>query len=240
MQFTSRSFAASSGVAALLAAGCGLASATEFGTVTAVSPATAQVAGSQRQCWQQQHLVAQPTTGGGAVAGAVVGGAIGHGIGGGPVGTIAGVLIGSAVGNDVEASGTPPAAYTTTRCRRVATTQQQPAYDVQYDYNGQHYSVRMAQAPAVGSQLPLDVTAQGALPPAQVAQGQPQQYPGVQAPVDAAPVVDGTVVTEPPVRYVYPAYGYGYGYPAVTVGIAPRVWIGGGWGWGWGWRGRWH
>jgi uncharacterized protein YcfJ len=219
-----------------LVAVCGAASAAEFGTVTAVTPATQQVRTPQRQCWQQQQLVQQPTTGGGAVTGAVIGGVLGHGLGGGGVGTAIGALIGAGVGNDVEASGTPPAAYTSTRCRDVAAVQQQSVYDVQYDYNGQHYSVKMANAPAVGSQIPLDVTASDALPPPAASDGN-------------EPPQDGVTYVAPPATYVYPAYpayqaypyayGYGYGYPyaypAVRIGIAPRIWIGGGWGWH-----RWH
>ena len=111
-------------------------------------------------------------------------------------------------------------------------------YDVQYDYGGRHYSVKMTTPPAVGDRLPVDVTvtARAAVAPA----------PAGSAPAEPA--------AAPRVRYVYaypayPAYvvpyGYGYGYsygypyaypgPAVSlgVGIAPRIWIGGGWGWGW-------
>lgn len=212
-------------LAALAASGAGAASAAEFGVVTSVTPATQQVPTSQRQCWQQEHLAATPPSGGGAVAGAVVGGVLGHGLGGGPVGTAIGALVGAGVGNDVEAASTPPTAYTTQRCRNVAATTTQTVYDVQYDYNGQHYSVKMASAPAVGSQLPLDITATGALPPA-----------GRTTADAGPPPADGTVtyVQQPPVVYSYPYYATPYVYPAVTVGVGyPRVWIGGRWGWGW-------
>lgn len=215
---------ARAGLATLLAAGCGLASATEYGTVTAVTPATQQ-AGPSRECWQQEHLVQPPTTGGGAVAGAVVGGVIGHGIGGGPVGTALGAVLGAGIGNNAEAASTPPAAYSTTRCRDVAGAAPQTVYDVQYDYNGQHYSVKMASDPGVGARIPLDVTPVNALPPAGTT---------AAAPANGAP---------PRVTYVYPSYGYAYPayypayypypyvYPSVSIGFGPRIWVGGRWGW---------
>ena len=232
--------------AALLALACGAASATEYGTVTSSHPVTAQVAVPQPQCYQEQVAVPQRTSGAGALTGAVIGGVIGNAVGGGgglgrTVAAGMGAIVGAAVGDNAEAAGTPPAAATVQRCQTTMHYETRTVgYDVQYDYNGQHYAARLPQDP--GAQIALDVNvspAGGAQPPSQPQYTQPYpQQSQSQAPVySPAPQVayaPPVVYAPAPVVYAPPAYGY-YGYygaPLVTFG--PRIFIGGGWHHGWG------
>jgi uncharacterized protein YcfJ len=211
-------------LAATLAALTGQALATEYGTVVTATPITAQVPVPQTQCVDQQQLVQQPPSGGGALVGALLGGAIGHNVGGGfgrAVATGLGVVAGAAVGDRVEANATPPTEATVRRCSTVTTYQNRVlGYDVVYDYQGQRYSTRLAQATAPGAQIALAVTV--------APQGEVLSEAPAPAPV--------TVVQPAPVVY---SYGYDGYYPAPAVAVLPRIVVGGYWGGYWG-RGRWH
>ena len=134
----------------LLAAACGSAMADEY------------VAVPQAQCTDQQVVVQQPTSGGGALLGAIVGGVVGHNLGGGfgrGVTTGLGAVAGSVIGNNIEASNTPAAVQTVRTCAPVATVAEAPvvyapapvyAYPAYYGYGVYPYGyapVRVAVGP---------------------------------------------------------------------------------------------
>lgn len=220
-------------VALGLAAACGTALATEYGTVVSSTPITAQVAVPQQQCQDVQQIVPQRTSGGGALLGAIIGAAVGHNVGGGmgqAAATGLGMVTGAAIGDRVEANGTPPALATVRSCQNVTAYENRVVgYEVVYDYQGQRYSARLAQDP--GRRIPLDVNVApaGALAQAPVATAAPVY---TQAPVYAAPVYAAPV-------YSYGAYG---GYADAPLVVSPRLVIGGAWhgghrdGWRDGWR----
>ena len=208
-----------------LAAACGAALATEYGTVISSTAVTAQVAVPQQQCTEQQALVQPRTSGGGALLGALVGGVVGHGIGEGlgrAAATGLGAVAGSVVGDRVEAANTPAQAVPVQSCQTLTSYENRViGYDVTYEYNGQRYLTRVAQDP--GPRIALNVT----VAPAS----------GTVTATPAAPPVVTTTVAPPVVVTPVPAYGYYgpyyggyydryyYGGPVVTV--APRVVIGG-------------
>lgn len=213
-------------IALTLAGGCAAAMAAEYGTVVSVTPATTQVALPQQTCTDQQAVVQPPTTGGGALLGALVGGAVGNAVGSGfgrAVATGVGVVAGSVIGNNVEAQNTPAVSTTLRNCRNgVAYEQRVVGYDVTYDYNGQRYSARLAQAP--GERIALNVGVS-------VATGATVVTPEGAIPVTApATTVATAAPVAQPVVYAAP-YGY-YPYGSVVT-VVPRVVIGGGY-----WR-RW-
>jgi uncharacterized protein YcfJ len=233
----------------LMAAGLALAScgafATEYGHVISSTPVTAQVPVSHQQCVDQQQVVPQGTTGGGAVAGAIIGGLAGHAIGygaGRAAATAVGAVTGAVVGNGIEAANTPPVTVPVRTCGPGTSYQEQVVgYDVAYEYNGQTYHARLANPP--GDQIALHVAPVDAL------------APGAEAPYPpAAPVAPGApaapVAVYPAVPY-YPYYGaypaaypypyvpyavvgwYGYGYrPYPYYYYRPGVVVGGRWGYG--------
>jgi uncharacterized protein YcfJ len=178
-------------IAIALAAVCGSAGAAEFGTVVSSTPVTQQFAVPQQTCSEQQQVVQQPTSGGGAVIGAVVGGLLGHTVGQGfgkAAATGIGVVAGAAVGDNVESRTTPPGETTVRNCQTATRIDSRVVgYDVVYDYHGQRYSARLAQDP--GSQIPLNV----------------QVTPAV-ATVPPATVSTTTYVAPPPVVYEDPYY----------------------------------
>jgi uncharacterized protein YcfJ len=213
------------GLAAASAAVTGNALAAEYGNVVSATPITAQVPVPQNQCVDEQQLVQQRPSGGGALVGALIGGALGNSMGAGfgrAAATGLGVVAGAAVGDNIEAANNPPVATTVRRCNTVTRYENRLiGYDVVYDYNGQRYTTRTAQAP--GERIALNVTVAAAeAAPAPLAQPQPVT----------------TVIEQPAPTYVYPYpanYGYVYGAPGVVV--APRVVIGGGY---YGWHRHWH
>ncbi len=217
-----------------LATVAGSALAAEYGTVVSSTPINVQVPVPQTQCTDRQQLVQPAPSGGGAVLGALIGGAVGNGVGGGfgrAVATGVGVVAGAAIGNQVEANANPPVATTVRQCNTVTAYETRViGYDVVYDYNGQRYSTRLAQAPGERIALNVAVTAEGATAPG----------PG-QAPVQTVAPAPVAVVQPAPAVYGYPAY-YGYdGYHdqyGPSVAVVPQMVI---WGyWGRGGHGRWH
>jgi uncharacterized protein YcfJ len=180
-------------IALALAAVFGSASAAEFGSVISSTPVTQQVGVPQQTCTEQQQLVEQPTSGGGAVVGAVVGGLLGNTVGRGlgrAAATGIGVVAGAAVGDHVEAGQTPPAETTVRSCQNAMRVDSRViGYDVVYEYHGQRYSSRLVQDP--GSQVPLNV----------------QVTPAV-ATVAPSTVTTTTVIGPPPVVYADPYYGH--------------------------------
>ncbi len=216
------------GLAAVSASITGNAMAAEYGTVVSATPITAQVPVPQNQCVDEQQLVQQRPTGGGALVGALIGGALGNSMGAGfgrAAATGLGVVAGAAVGDNIEAANNSPVATTVRRCNTVTRYENRViGYDVAYDYNGQRYTTRTAQAP--GERIALSVT---------VAAADAAPALSAPAPVMAQQPVT-TVIEQPAPVYVYPyPSNYAYGSPGVVV--APRVIIGGGY---YGWHRHWH
>ena len=223
--------------AVLLATGCGAALATEYGTVISSTPVTQQVAAPQQQCWDEQQVVQQRSSGAGAMVGALIGGVVGNQFGAGmgkAAATGLGVVAGAALGDHAEAANNPPVATTVRRCQPVAQYENRVVgYDVVYEYNGQRYSTRMAQDP--GPRIALDVTVVpvGGTPPAAPPTSSlpaPVYSPRAPAPVAyGQPVYAQPVYAQPVVYAPAPAYYYG----AAPVVVVPRVVIGGYWHRGW-------
>jgi uncharacterized protein YcfJ len=215
------------GLAVLAAVSASITShamAAEYGTVVSSTPIAAQIPVPQSQCADEQQIVSQRNTGGGALVGALIGGALGNSMGAGfgrAAATGLGIVAGAAVGDNIEAANSPSVATTVRRCNTVTRYENRViGYDVTYDYNGRRYVTRTAQPP--GERIALNVT----VAPADAA---PLQAP---QPVAAVQPVTTVIETPAPVyvyrnAYPYPAsYGYVYGGPAVVV--APRAFVGGG------------
>jgi uncharacterized protein YcfJ len=143
-----------------LAAGCGIAHATEYGQVISSVAVQAQVGVPQLQCTEQSVLVQPRTSGGGALLGAVVGGVIGHNLGDGfgrAATTGLGAVAGSVIGDRTEAANTPPAGVPVRICQTITQYQSQViGYDVTYEFQGKRYTTRLAQNP--GERIALDVS----------------------------------------------------------------------------------
>jgi uncharacterized protein YcfJ len=209
-----------------LAAACGAAQATEYGTVISSTAVTAQVAVPLQQCSEQQVLVQPRTSGGGAVLGALVGGVVGHQVGGGfgrAAATGLGVVAGSVIGDRTEAANTPATTVPVQNCQTLTSYENRVVgYDVTYEYHGQRYVTRVAQDP--GPRIALNVTVAPA--GATVA-----TVPAAPLPMPVAPLAPPVVYTPVSAYGYYGPYGYYdyyggyYGGPAVTV--VPRVVIGG-------------
>jgi uncharacterized protein YcfJ len=214
-------------LAAVSASITGTAMAAEYGTVVSARPVTAQVPVPQSQCVDEQQLVQQRNSGGGALVGALIGGALGNSMGAGfgrAAATGLGVVAGAAVGDGFEAANNPPVAATVRRCNSVTRYENRViGYDVAYDYNGQRYQTRTAQPP--GERIALNVTVAAAESAPAVPTYSPpvvQASPYVEAP---APVISVPYPYSSP--YPYPgSYGVVVGSPGVVV--APRVVIGAG------------
>lgn len=213
-----------------LAAACSAAMAgTEYGTVISSKAVTAQVSVPQQQCTEQQAVVQQPTSGGGALLGALVGGLIGHNVGGGmgrAAATGLGVVAGSAIGDHNEAANTPASAVPVRTCQTVNSVESRVVgYDVTYEYNGQRYTTRLAQDPGERIALNVSVAPQQASAPTQAA---PATVTVAPAAVVSAPpvVVSSTVVPYPYYSGYYGPYPYRtyYGPVVPQVGVV----IGGG------------
>ena len=217
-------------LAALSITAAGTAGATEFGRVLS-SRQVVQTVGVPRQvCSTEPMLLDTAPTGGGAVAGAVVGGLAGHSIGGGggqAIATLLGVLAGSVVGDQIEASQ-PPRLYNVEHCSVQNFTENRTVgWDVEYEYAGKQYSVRLPNDP--GMRVPLDIAPAGASPMAGSAAAPvvtapqptyaqplgtppypPSAYPG--APYAAAPSAVGYPVYAPQPVYAAPPVSIGLGF----------------------------
>ena len=214
-----------------LAAACGSAFATEYGSVISSTPVTRQVVVPSQDCADQPGYVQAPPSGGGALVGAVIGGLAGNAIGAGAgraVATGIGAVTGAVVGQSVEASNAPVVPVTTTHCTYSRAVQSRiVGYDVVYEYNGQQRTARLARDPGTRIALaigPADDVSTDTVP-LDMVQAAPRAIPAYPPPYPyGAPVYDA---------YPYPYYGpYGYGY------FGPSVFIGGRIGYGGGWRGH--
>lgn len=173
------------------------ASATDIlARVISSTPVVQQVAVPRQVCNNQQVLVEQPKTGGGALLGAVAGGAVGNAIGNGSgraLATMIGLVGGAVVGNNVEGGNTQ--VQNVQQCGTQTFYENRAShFNVVYEYQGTQYSTQMANDP--GQFVRLQVTPVGALNSA------PQ--PGFQnAPQNSQPQT--YIQPAPQATYVQPA-----------------------------------
>jgi uncharacterized protein YcfJ len=130
--------------------------------VESVTPITENVTSPSQNCWTENQPAPQQNHNYmGNVLGAVVGGLLGNTVGGGngriaaaAVGAAGGAVAGGAIQNQQNANTT----QSTQRCETVNNSQRQvTGYSVFYSFNGQFFTERMAQAPRVGSMIPVIV-----------------------------------------------------------------------------------
>ncbi len=195
------------------------ASATDImARVISSTPIVQQVAVPRQVCNNQQVVVEQPKSGGGALLGAVAGGAVGNAIGNGggrALATMIGLVGGAMVGDRVEGGNSQ--VQNVQQCGTQTFYENRASgYNVVYEFQGTQYNTQMATDP--GPYVRLQVSPVGAIN--QQPQGsQPQTYfqpapqPGyVQPsttyvqPAYAAPVVYQTA----PVYYPQPYYARPY------------------------------
>ncbi len=136
-----------------------VAGAQEIGRVISSTPVVQHMAVPRQVCNQQQ-VMQQPSSGGGAVVGAIVGGLLGNTMGQGmgrAAATGLGVVAGAAVGDSVETRGRP---QTVQQCSTQTFYENRAAgYNVVYEYAGKQYNVQMPYDP--GQTIRLQVTPLG-------------------------------------------------------------------------------
>ena len=174
------------------------ASATDImARVISSTPAVQQVAVPRQVCNNQQVVVEQPKSGGGALLGAVAGGAMGNAIGNGggrALATMIGLVGGAMVGDRVEGGNSQ--VQNVQQCSTQTFYENRASgYNVVYEYQGTQYNTQMATDP--GPYVRLQVSPVGAINQ-QPQGGQPQPY------LQQAPQ-QGYV--QPSTTYVQPAYG---------------------------------
>lgn len=214
-------------IAMSLATACRGALAAEYGDVIASTPVVGQVALPQQYCGDTTQIARPSTSGAGALAGALVGGVVGNSIGGGAgrgAATGLGAVAGAILGDRAEASDSLAAGTTTRNCQTVTQYESRViGYDVTYEYRGQRYSARLAQAP--GARIALNVSVS---PAGEVVAPAVASTLAVPATTDVSPVyvpATGFGLYGP-----YPYYGY-YGYERFggPIGpVHPRFEFGGG------------
>lgn len=191
------------------------ASAEEVGRVISSTPVIQQVAVPRQVC-NTQHVVQQPSSGGGAIVGAIVGGLLGNTIGHGmgrAAATGLGVVAGAAVGDSVEGRGHPQAVQQCTT--QTSYENRTVGYNVQYEYAGKEYNVQLPYDP--GQTIRLQLTPVGATSAPPDTAGAPP-VPSSAQPVIVAPPLAQTVMpmVAAPAPVAYPAYApaYYYGGPS--------------------------
>lgn len=131
--------------------------------VISSTPVVQQVAVPRQVCNNQQVVVEQPKTGGGALLGAVAGGAVGNAIGNGggrALATMIGLVGGAMVGNNVEGSNTQ--VQNVQQCGTQTFYENRAShFNVVYEYQGKQYNTQMASDP--GQFVRLQVTPVGAI-----------------------------------------------------------------------------
>jgi len=200
-----------SGCVLALSAVC--AQAADYGRVISSVPVIEQVATPHRTCWEEDVVVRQPSSGGGAILGGIFGALVGNSFGrgsGNAAATAAGAVVGAMAGSSADRPRSD--LETVRRCETSRTTQHRTAgYDVTYEYAGQRYTTRMATDP--GEWVPIRVSVDD-----------PAAVSTVVEPVVTEPVYTRsrqvTVVEEEPIvvyrrapAYVPPVYiGFDIGY----------------------------
>ena len=199
-----------------------MAGAEEVGRVISSTPVVQQVAVPRQVCNQQQ-LVQQPSTGGGAVVGAIVGGLLGNTIGQGmgrAAATGVGVVAGAAVGDSIEGRRYPQAVQ---QCSTQTFYENRTVgYNVQYEYAGKQFSVQMPYDPGPTIRLQLSPVGGTSGPADMAAPSAPADAGMVVAPPVGQPI--GQVVAVPS-SVVYPVYysgyyGTPYYYPPVGLSLS--------------------
>ncbi len=198
--------------------------------VISSTPVVQQVAVPRQVCNNQQMIVEQPKSGGGALLGAVAGGAIGNAIGNGSgraLATVIGLVGGAMVGDRVE--GSNQQVQNVQQCTTQTFYENRAShFNVVYEYQGTQYNTQMANDP--GQYVRLQVTpigAIGAAPQPGFAQP-PDQNGQAQTYVQPAPVQQfQQVYTQPqviyqsaPVYYAQPYYARPYYSPYYYPGVS--------------------
>jgi len=131
----------------------------------------AQIETPQERCVEERILVdraRRQSSGTPIIVSTIIGGAIGNAVGNNKsskrVGAVLGAVLGNSVGRDIARQSQSPVTrqyQTIERCETVFVSHEEErllGYDVTYLFNGQQYSVRMAQDP--GSQMKVRVDVQ--------------------------------------------------------------------------------
>lgn len=180
--------------------------------VISSTPVVQQVAVPRQVCNNQQVVVEQPRSGGGALLGAVAGGAVGNAIGNGggrALATVIGLVGGAMVGDRVEGSNAQ--VQNVQQCSTQTFYENRASvYNVVYEYQGTQYNTQMATDP--GPYVRLQVSPVGAI-------NQPQQGAQPQTYFQPAPqpgyVQPGYI--QPSTTYVQPAYAAPVFYQTAPV-----------------------
>ncbi|MDB5801068.1 MAG: 17 kDa surface antigen [Rhodocyclales bacterium] len=188
------------------------AHAAEYGHVVSSTPVLQQVQVPQRSCWDEQVVVQQPRSAGGAIVGGIAGGVLGStiGKGGGKMAATAiGAVTGAVVGDRIDNQDGQTTTQTVRRCQTTQTSQQRTlGYDVTYEYAGQRYTTRMNNDP--GEWVPIVVSVEGTTPaPASTTIVETQAAPATTY-IEQGPVV---VYRRPAVIWGPSIYfGFGHSY----------------------------
>ena len=131
----------------------------------------AQIETPQERCLEERILVdraRRQSSGTPIIVSTIIGGAIGNAVGNNKsskrVGAVLGAVLGNSVGRDIARQSQSPDTrhyQIVERCETVFVSHEEErllGYDVTYLFNGQQYSVRMAQDP--GSQMKVRVDVQ--------------------------------------------------------------------------------
>lgn len=144
------------GVIGLLLSAMG-AHAAEYGRVISSVPVVQNVSTPQRNCWEEDVVVRQPASNGGAIVGGVIGAIVGNSFGrgsGNAAATAAGAVVGAVAGSNLDQPRSD--LQTVRRCETRESTQTRTiGYDVTYEYAGQRYTSRMPNDP--GEWVPVRV-----------------------------------------------------------------------------------
>jgi len=211
-------------LACVLALSAGWAQAVEYGRVIASVPVVEQVSGPQRTCWNDEVVVSQPESHGGAIVGGIFGALLGNSFGrgsGNAAATAAGAIAGAMVGS----AGDRPRSEVQTirRCEMIESGQPRTVgYDVTYEYAGQRYTTRMNQNPGDWVQIRVAVDAPTA--------------PSYSPPPDSEPVY----VEQSPTTIVEDSPEVVYESGPVYLSAPPPVYFGLGFGYRRSWGGDRH
>lgn len=154
----------------LLLSGCEMqAAGPQYAVVDKVTPIMVSESTPTQVCEDRAVTTRQPERDGntgGTVAGAVIGGLLGNQVGGGDgkkAATVAGAIAGGVAGREIDKrhEGGREVTEIQRDCRSVEQSRSRiDGYSVEYVYDGQRHTVRMAEAPKDGR---LAVRADGSL-----------------------------------------------------------------------------
>lgn len=193
-----------------------VAGAQEVGHVVSSTPVIGQVTVPQQVCQDVTVVVPGPYHGAGAAIGAVTGAAIGSTIGHGGGRAVASVIgmVGGAVIGDQIAGRQADQVQQVRQCSTQTTVESRVLhYDVEYDYAGRRYAVKLPHDP--GPTLQVQVTPFGIAAPVPAA---PQPIAGI-APMRIAPSVTTIHATTEYVPYLAPI-----GVAPIVIGLPMAGW----------------